>query len=743
MEMTYYDTRPRDDGTMDRRREAIQKSPSKAMSSDGKSTVAPGSKKHNKEVKRRPLPSMDANNELPARAGMADRAPPAKGPNPPSSLPSHDNTTPPAGPQGMYDEAAYDASAGVHETYDDVPRQWEPPFDMPTPLQPADQRSQYFYPEQTAEMAIQSGYNEPPLERLPPVGMIPNHSEPASSIVDMYPQFPQPLIRASTYPPVATTINHHSPFPTDPIHQGIPAEPSYFSGIPEPEQPDSYFYSPNYLIHADRSRSNSVNHEEDHHRWEYATMQPSVEDEEEEVLKETLPPPPPPLHRSVARKAPPQTYQAHPSEIHRPELVRNNSTVTLTSQRPTSQSGLDAPPSYTDAAKFVPSQPIAGYNIATSEVESDHGICESQVDSRRQSGLFEEEVLAPPPLSLPLSGSGSVPVSTPLSAPAPIPAPTTTEPATTQASPDDLQTQAKNTEQSIPPTGSESRVPPRKSVSPKPPASGERDIGAVPFSPDSYNALNPNFTGAPSVVDFATQDGSSFTQQLRSLQEVAPIIGDDGREIDPSDHLPCDTWAPEPEKKPRKPEVIVRFKHPSQTNTSAHQPRERNAPPSTTASASARNMMIPATGNGQRSRPPPTTHIHITNDPMSSRSRRDGYGIYVPTRPLGYNAPRGTTATDPRVSPAASTVGSTYSSSSRAPFVTSSLYEPVNPGPPIPTKVPIAAPIKQGHPVTAVNKSMDALSRELNSIDIGSVGCGNGRTVRRYVPRTLSTGYAV
>ena len=39
-----------------------------------------------------------------------------------------------------------------------------------------------------------------------------------------------------------------------------------------------------------------------------------------------------------------------------------------------------------------------------------------------------------------------------------------------------------------------------------------------------------------------------------------PIIGSDGRVIDPSDHLPADTWAPEPDTKKKGPEITVRIK---------------------------------------------------------------------------------------------------------------------------------------------------------------------------------------
>jgi hypothetical protein len=60
------------------------------------------------------------------------------------------------------------------------------------------------------------------------------------------------------------------------------------------------------------------------------------------------------------------------------------------------------------------------------------------------------------------------------------------------------------------------------------------------------------------------------------------------------------------------------------------------------------------------------------------------------------------------------------------------MYAPPNIGPPIPAKVPISAP---------AGYAQDPLSRELNSIDIGSVGFSSSRAMRKYVPKTI--GYAM
>lgn len=73
-------------------------------------------------------------------------------------------------------------------------------------------------------------------------------------------------------------------------------------------------------------------------------------------------------------------------------------------------------------------------------------------------------------------------------------------------------------------------LPTRKSVSPRPSMSeGSR----IPFSPDSFGVHNPN---APHL------DETSPTRN-------GPIVGWHGQEIDPSDHLPVHSWAPEPEQK--------------------------------------------------------------------------------------------------------------------------------------------------------------------------------------------------
>lgn len=102
----------------------------------------------------------------------------------------------------------------------------------------------------------------------------------------------------------------------------------------------------------------------------------------------------------------------------------------------------------------------------------------------------------------------------------------------------------------------DTRVPARKSVSPSPgPFPEGRRLSGIPFGPDAYNALNPNVSiAAPAANSQSTVkvDGHIRPGQLDDLDPSAKIILHDGREVDPSDHLPEASWAPEPEARGSK-----------------------------------------------------------------------------------------------------------------------------------------------------------------------------------------------
>ena len=85
----------------------------------------------------------------------------------------------------------------------------------------------------------------------------------------------------------------------------------------------------------------------------------------------------------------------------------------------------------------------------------------------------------------------------------------------------------------------------RKSVSPRPPTAEDRKISSVPFSPDSYDVLNPKASTA-ALLDQPVGGGHDYDE------ETGKIITHDGRRVDPTDHLPMESWAPEPEPKGTK-----------------------------------------------------------------------------------------------------------------------------------------------------------------------------------------------
>ncbi|GAO18476.1 uncharacterized protein UV8b_07287 [Ustilaginoidea virens] len=81
----------------------------------------------------------------------------------------------------------------------------------------------------------------------------------------------------------------------------------------------------------------------------------------------------------------------------------------------------------------------------------------------------------------------------------------------------------------------------RKSVSPAPPPSENRRLSDIPFGPDSYDAFNP----------IMSSPGAGNSRE-EVADANAKIITHDGREVDPSDHLPVESWAPEPDPKPKQ-----------------------------------------------------------------------------------------------------------------------------------------------------------------------------------------------
>jgi hypothetical protein len=482
------------------------------------------------------------------------------------------------------------------------------------------------------------------------------------------------------------------------------------------EESDPYRYN-NALIQPDPRRHSPLRQlmapEDD--RFAYAAMQPTVEDENDEGL-----PPPPPVHRttvntnipppsssSAGYKAySPQAYTPPQPEVrdsHRSSVVSPaEQDLAISMSRPSqapSRSFYADPPS-----SLVPISLADGYNTVDETVDNQQAYTPERSYGRFQPSTPSREV------------TNYVPN---------VPQPQTSVIQPLRTSPTPIMDRARSISPNPRPLSY------RKSVSPRPPSRDERDVSSVPFSPDSFDTYNPR--RSPSATResgsrYATPDRNvESSQPSKANTDDGPIIGDDGRIIDPSDHLPSESWAPEPEKKNKKPEVIIRFKHNPQHSSYAARssPREQHHSAPATPDAVVRSVV----------RPRSTYVIQQPRQSYERHQRTSTTTAYTPPRPSTRDYDRPDPYAQPQQQHAHSPT--TYSTPPRRRSISpnlqprsSPLYSYADSGPPIPAKVPIAAPVSSRY-----TTGMDALSQEIQSIDIGPGGYDNSRGVRRYAPR--------
>jgi len=260
------------------------------------------------------------------------------------------------------------------------------------------------------------------------------------------------------------------------------------------------------------------------------------------------------------------------------------------------------------------------------------------------------------------------------------------------------------------------RTPVRKSLSPSPgSAPAERRHSEIPFSPDSFDAFNPSISAANSVNEPGARYNTPEQAKEATLQHQrqeklgdGPIIGNDGRIIDPSDHLPTDTWAPEPEQKtPKKgPQVTMRFRH---------SPQGAQPMPAARRPAIEHSISTPIyTTTPEKPSPSSAGRIRLQKKSLATTAQ-PASSPHVPTL-----------NTTPRSSPLR-TAESNYPLQERenyGQYGSSPTYGRPSPGnipPPIPGKVPIGGGQEDW--------DTRALSEEMKRIDIG-VGSGQGRQRR-------------
>ncbi|CAG8971490.1 hypothetical protein HYALB_00002074 [Hymenoscyphus albidus] len=266
----------------------------------------------------------------------------------------------------------------------------------------------------------------------------------------------------------------------------------------------------------------------------------------------------------------------------------------------------------------------------------------------------------------------------------------------------------------------DTRRPMRKSVSPSPGASPGRDDGrrlsGVPFGPDSYNALNPKISGSTSTQSLSAR----YDTDKPDPDEK--IITHDGREIDPSDHIPESNYAPLLESKGPK--------------YASQQPDRNYRGPTSNSQPSSGRKQLRVAPRPQSMAITNSSPMYMNtgpNDPMASsagRNRLQKKANRISAMPTPHSNP---------LTPITSYQSNSYSSRSvprpnTADYYPNESYAPSygagyrgSAGPPIPAKVPIgsmnSAPAQQNH---SGSGDAWALLEEMKNIDLGS-----GRARRR------------
>lgn len=259
----------------------------------------------------------------------------------------------------------------------------------------------------------------------------------------------------------------------------------------------------------------------------------------------------------------------------------------------------------------------------------------------------------------------------------------------------------------------------RKSVSPSPGPSEGRRLSGVPFGPDSYDALNPALSGS------ASSKSLSERYDPKEVDPDAKIITHDGREIDPSDHIPESNYAP--------------LRETAQPKYASQLPDRNYRPPGgQPLPASGRRALKVAPARPQSMAPSgPVFSGGIPDTPPAGRNRLQKKSNRMSAQPAQQSSPLApiTPYQDnsyaSRSLPRANT--GDFSSENYAPpnnYAGSPGYRGTSGGPPpVPAKVPVNQDYggyNHGQPIPASGGDPWALLEEMKNIDLGS-----GRARRR------------
>lgn len=719
MELTYYDTRPKDEAVIERRKEAERK--------EARAEARQAGSRLSKQTKRRPLPA-DPTGNTSSRPSHSEHSnsklqgPRANEPRP-TPTPRSQRTV----EQTPQTQVPRPRSSHKYETPDDLQRQWAvPPPNHHTRsngVQHSDARDAFQQlppdpyaaprhvpmpmPQEYTYPSPQDYRHEQVVERRP-VEVREPHYVPEQNTA-----YPREVYDAVSRRPIQQPPGRMAP------EYGHSRENSYPPAhVPVPVH-DPRVVPDNYLRNTAPILQNEIQYNSEGsghpHRHEYALPQFHDEPEEEG------PPPPPPVHRHpVSRPPPPQEQRPvnQPVPVSMPEplnIAPGRTSPNMSHDREVPQTYVPYSPNHVNDTMPVENAPVYSASPAPSyHSERPYsrgrptssngepvpaplvaGYNPTVVDEADEMAREYQQYAAPAQSAPPLQPMRASPAAVPAE-----------RPSSSRSFQDSVQTI------------------PRKSVSPQPPPPTNPDsLPGIPFSPDSYDVLNPNAANAAAV----RQPGANYSSpaeameaarqhEVDKMRALGPIVGNDGRVIDPSDHLPADTWAPEPERKTRKPEVVVRFKHSNaigprsapRDQPSAQRPQSMS---SHRASASTHGAYSSISDHSSRNRLQKRPQSYI---PPSGSSRgipplrdRDNVVTYTPPHQPPTYTPR-----EPSPNPV-SRYSANQSTHSSAMAISRHYAPPI--GPPVPAKVPIQPAVQSG--------GMDPLSEEMRRLDIGgSVG---------------------
>lgn len=530
---------------------------------------------HGETPPRRPLPGVSPLNETPPPKQHTPQPKHTPQQQQPASRPAEHEAyqTPPPNPRSSNNNIAQYSEPGFDMSYA-APKPYE--------VQPIDASSGgRTMSQENVRSSRRLSYNPPPELA---------HSYSAPAVPQNYTHEPESIQQAS-YRTEPGYSNQHAPQQSDHYGREGFQDPSYHveplrlsrnSRSQEPVAPHEQFSSQNGY----GDPQNSYGHQHSSHGRRMSAMQPTVEDEDHDL------PPPPPVHRRDAStlpqpqhqlqeyrndapaplnasrytqepsrydyESPPETYGANEYGQMVPHDRRY--THPRPDSRPVSRDTM-APSPLRNETAMIPASLVPGLNARQSRDLTTYQAPPPSYDTpSRARQLSEPDYRTPPqydgssrphPLAIHQSAT-SIDYSSQYYPHAPPEEPRRRSPVQdlTPIKPRAISPSASpvNTHGAVNDRSSrivQRSMPTRKSVSPRPPPSDdvpERRLSGVPFDPDSFDVYNPNARPASSDPE---RPGSSM-----EMNDKGQIVTFSGRVIDASDHLPVDSWAPEPERKP-------------------------------------------------------------------------------------------------------------------------------------------------------------------------------------------------